>query len=293
MKWIVGLDLRSSGDGALRFATWLARTARPAGFERFLGVHVLDEGLLGPILEERSAEEIMQAARSFARELVARAGAAEAVPDVKVLQSVRADEGLETALLEEGGDVLVVGRRAPRGARSLVRLGSVARRLLRSPPAPVVVVPPDLGPADPGEGAVLALTSLSPESAAACRFGAEVARRIGRPLAVAHVVARAEDSGAEFLPPDTRERLGGGHREQGERELASWMATWGIEAESAVVLQGNAVEEAVELGLRLGSPLLVTGSRGLSVAARAVLPSFSSELASSSPVPVAVVPLRG
>jgi len=292
MNWIVGLDLRSPDDGALRLAAWLARSCRPAGGERFLGVHVLEEGWLRPFLEQESAEGLMQAARRSANDLVARAGAAGAITDVKVVQSVRVDDGLEAALLEEGGEALVVCRRARRRDRSLVRLGAVARRLLRNLPAPVVVVPPDLADADLGDGPVLALTALSGDSVAACRFGADLARRTGRPLAVAHVVEEAPGSGADFLPRGPREDLGRALREEGERALPAWLSASGIEAESALVLQGSAVEEAVELALRLRSPLVVAGSRALSAAGRAVLPSFSSELAAAAPLPVAVVPPR-
>lgn len=97
----------------------------------------------------------------------------------------------------------------------MIRLGRVARRILRRLGAPVLVVPPDLRAEQIGGGPVTALTSVSADSARACRFAADLAARLGRPLA-----ARA--SHAPYLAREPTERARKARAAERLAALAAW-----------------------------------------------------------------------
>ncbi len=289
MRWIVGLDLRLASQGALRFASWLARESRAADGEELVGVHVLEEEHLRLVLRYHHLDEVIARARTSAEEALAAEGAARLIRELEVVRDLRAEEGLEKARTSHRADAVIVARHAGRESHAIVRLGRVARRLLRTLASPVIVVPPDLRADEIGEGPVLALTGLGDDSLAALRFAGRMAQRLGRELGIAHAVAVPEEFGA-YLPPQTLGRLLEVNQREGEQALAEWMKAHGLSADALAVLQGGAVERALEHASAEGSPLLVTGSRQLSSVERVLLASTGSALAAAAPFAVAVVP---
>jgi nucleotide-binding universal stress UspA family protein len=286
MRWIVGLDLRPRSDGALRFAAWLARTA--PGADSFALVHVLEEEHLRAVLRVHHLDEVTAAARDRAVRELARVEGAAGLGTPEIVRGITADEALAEALARHGADALVVGRIAGREEPRVIRLGRVARRLLRHLPAPVVVVPPDEDPAARA-GPVVALTSLTDDAAEACRFAAAFAERVARPLFVAHVVPFVD---LPFLPGPTLDDLASQGRRAGEAALAAWIAAHGLLPAQSVVLQGGILEQAEELARERDALLVVAGSTRRSGLERLASPSIGAELAAIAPVPVAVVPPR-
>ncbi|MCK7482758.1 MAG: universal stress protein [Candidatus Moduliflexus flocculans] len=193
MRIIVGLDVRPTSQGALHFAQWLTATSR-YGDEAVEVLHVLEQDHLALVLRYHHLDEVMAMARTTAATLLAKAGAARWEPGLRVLVGTRAEVDLRSAALAQGDGLLVIGRMAQRGERRLVRLGKVARRLLRAPSTPTVVVPPDLEASDLGAGPVIALSDLEAGSVPAGRFAASMADRLGRPLEVVHVMADPLDA---------------------------------------------------------------------------------------------------
>ncbi|MBI5067761.1 MAG: universal stress protein [Deltaproteobacteria bacterium] len=290
MRWIVGLDLSPLSQGALHFARWLGDTSRAAGGEAFVGVHVLGDEHLRVVLRYHHLDEVNQAAEAEAGRALQRSGAAGHVGEVRVVQGPTAEEGLLRARSELSADALLIGRAGKRGGLNLVRLGSVARHLLLRASCPLVVVPPDLEVADIGAGPVVALTRIDAESIAPCRFAAALAARLGRGLALLHVVPLPDEYGAGHLPADTVGRLRRELLDEGQQALGEWAAAQGLGHAEAVVRQGSIVEEACAFAVERGAPLLVAGSHPRGAVEGVLASGVGVDLAGAARCPVAVVP---
>lgn len=289
-RWIVGLDLRPTGQGAIRFARFLGANTTQ-GTCTLVGIHVLQEAQLRAALRYHSIDELEGGAREEAEMMVDKAGAKDALTEMHIVRGRRAEESLEAARVYHHADGLVVGRQAPREGHHLLRLGKVARRLLRSLGGPIVVVPPDWDPASvPAEGPVVCATNLGQGAAAAAHFAAQMATWLGRPLVLVHTVPVAEDYGANYIPLASREKMAAEAQVDGERELGAWVEDLDIEGAQQVVRQGHVTEQVLRVVQETNAAVLVTGSRRLSAVERLLLTSVGSELAATSPCPVAVVP---
>jgi nucleotide-binding universal stress UspA family protein len=293
MKWIVGLDLNPHAHGVLQLTRWLERTSGAPEGERFVGVHVLEEEHLRAVLRTHHMDEVTQAARAAADTLLEREGASASVRELDVVQDVEAEDGLEAARERHAADAIIVGRRAGREGHGFFRLGRVCRRLLRDLPVPLVITPPDLEATQLGDGPIAVLTKLTDDSAGAGHFAQALARRLGRPLAVVHVVADHASFLSGYLAGHSDEAMQREARERGEKALTAWIASAGLTADPAVVLQGGIVERTLEFADEHRVPLFVVGSRHHSAVEQVVDTSVARELAAASRVPVVVVPPRG
>lgn len=289
-RWIVGLDLRPTGQGAIRFARFISSDTTQ-GTCSLVGIHVLQETTLRAALRYHHLDELMAGAREEAEMMVDKAGAKGMLSELQIVRGKRAEESLEAARVYHHAEGLIVGRQAPREGHHLLRLGKVARRLLRSLNGPLVVVPPDWDPesVEP-EGPVVCATNLGEGAATAARFAAEMAAWLGRPLVLVHTVPIAEDYGANYIPLASREKMAAESQAEGERELSAWVEELGIAGAKEVVRQGHTTEQVLRVVSEMKAAVLVTGSRRLSTMERLLLTSIGSELAATSPVPVAVVP---
>jgi len=285
-KWIVGLDLGPRSLGALRFATWMVRHSQ-AGGERLVGIHVLEEAHLQAALRYHHLAEIEVNAAHTAQEQLAQAGATD-VLTVHVVEGTEAETTLEAACAFHRGNALVIGRNAPRDSANPVRLGRVARRVLRSLDEPVMVVPPDL--TDAGSGAVVLAVSMDEDADSAAAFAQDFATRFGRELVLARVAPMPEHHSAQYLPAETLAKIRSEHQHAADRELATWAEEHGIGELRRVVLQGGIVDQLVELATKEHALAVITGSRRLTLFERWLLASTGSELAARAPCPVVVVP---
>lgn len=274
------MDLRPRSRGALHFANWLAATKRAGEEEQFVGVHVLEGEHLRYELRLHHLDEVIGSARRSARDVLEVEGVARLIREVEVLQGLYADEGLEAAREHHAAESIIVGRAARRGTRPLVRLGPVARRMLRRLRSPVVIVPPDVREQDIGPGPIVALTSLEEDSAEACRLAERLAKELGRRFVVVQVLTATSPS---LSPAAWRER---------EAALERWIEAGGLRPEASALLEGPTVERALEFATRCGAPLLVVGAHHQSALRRLFTRSTASALAGRGPLPVAVVPPR-
>jgi nucleotide-binding universal stress UspA family protein len=293
MKWIVGLDLRPSSQGAIAFASWLSKHAHSAEQEVFVGVHVLEEDHLHAVLRYHHLAEVVAGARKDCDRVLADGGVAQVFAEPQVVQGRSAERSLEAARVYHHADGLIVGRQAGSDELALVRLGRVARRVLRSLEAPVVVVPPDLTEQSIGEGPVVALTNLSDDGVQACRVAAMFAARLGRDLILLHVLPLPDAYGAQYLPAESLARLRADHEASGRAAMATWAQAHGFSPEVLRLEQGLVTDRALAFAKDQGACLLVTGSRRLGVLDRVLLTSHGSELAGSAAMPVMVVPPAG
>lgn len=285
-KWIVGLDLGPRSAGALRFATWMVRHSQ-AGGERLVGIHVLEDAHLHIALRYHHLAELEAGALDAARKAIADLGAAD-VMDAHVVEGQTADQTLEAACMFHRGYALVIGRNAPRDSNNPVRLGRVARRILRSLDEPVVVVPPDL--VEAGSGAVVLAASTGDDAAGAAAFARDFATRFGRELVLAHVAPMPAHHAAQYMPPETLAKIRAEHQTTGERELVAWAEGYGLGDLRRVVLQGGVTEQLTAFAASEHALAIVTGSRRLTIFERWLLASTGSELAAAAGCPVAVVP---
>lgn len=290
MKWIVGLDLRRQSQGAIKFSAWLSRTSTAEGGEHIIGIHVLEEAHLRAALRYHQLEELVEGAREAAEQVVSRVGADDRMAEIHIVQGGTAERSLEAARIYHHADGLIIGRYAKREGRSLLRLGRVARRIVRRLAMPVIVVPPDHDADQGHDGPVIASVNLTEDADHVVAFAASMAARLQRPLVLVHVVARPEDYGAHYIPASSLEKMSREHQEEGERALADWAAVRGYRDAERVVLQGGVIDQLVEIADQRNACLLVAGSRLLSTLERLLLTSVGSELAATAPCPVAIAP---
>jgi nucleotide-binding universal stress UspA family protein len=135
----------------------------------------------------------------------------------------------------------------------------------------------------------VALTSAAEDAIEAVRFATALARHMGRKLALVHVVSDLE-AGMPFIPRPSLERARADRVRNGEREVAAWVASAGLQPDSTTVLHGNVIDQAITFADEQRSPLLVVGAHRRSGVDRVLVPSIGRELAATARVPVAVVP---
>lgn len=281
-KWIVGLDLSPRSRGAVSFARLLADRSGDA----LVGVHVLEEAHLQATLRYHHLAEVETAATDAANAFVAGPGAAVAV---EVVQGRTAEETLTKAAESHGCEGIVVGRNAQTDEAAIIRLGRVARRLLRTLPRTVAVVPPEYDPTTRGGGPIVLATGLEDDTAAAT-FANELATRLGRPLHIVHVAASPEHHAAQYLPEVTLAKLRTDTEETSARDLAAWVGKVGIGGANHFVHLGPVVPTVLGHATRHDACAIVTGSRRLTGLERLLIASTGTELASHAGCPVLVVP---
>lgn len=289
MEWVVGMDLSDRGQGALGYARWL-HGVLPGDRDRFVGVHVLEEAELRQLLRYHHLDEVEKRAADASERVIQAAGAEQALAERRVIHGRSAEHALESLARRPEVHGLIIGRQARRGERRVVRLGRVARRLLRSLPAPVVVVPPDLKPEDVGDGPVLLAAGTDADAVGATELAKQIAADLGRPLAVAHVVPGDDYLAAEMVPSGVAGEFFRELREDHERNLAVWMRAHGLGGVPQHVMEGSVVDRLAEIARNERSPLIVCGSRGLGLGMRLFSSSVATDLAAACEVPVAVVP---
>lgn len=285
MRWLVGLDLRPYSRGAIDYASWLRTHGE---HQRLTGLHVIERGR-APSSGIFDGDALMSSARFQAERVLEEAGVRSDFDDIGVEFGDTAEGHLQTALLGRDADGLIVGRRAATDKTPLVRLGRVARRLLRYLPVPTIVTPPDLDAESLGDGPVIALTDLQADAVAGVHFAQKVAQSVRRPLVLAYTVSLL-DHLVVYMPSESYKVLEDDVVQSAAQELSKWCDKYGFGDHEQVVSKGRVVDEARKLAEDRNACLLVCGSRGFSAVERVFIPSVGSELAAASRIPVAVVP---
>ena len=278
--FIIAIDPTHHSHGALAFAAWLRATAPTASIQ---GLHLIATRS-GP---DDAHQEYVERAVTAIQRLVAAFGVERVLDQVDLLEVPDVVDGLARTVV--GARALVVGRRARSGQRALVHLGPVTRKLLRSLPAPVIVVPPELAPPTGARGPVILATDLQDHSADATAFAVAFARDHRCALVVAHV---GEVHFGDFIDEVDADWSARRERDRGELQarLETWTYTHGLADHRAVALLGAPVEALLELAEHEQPALMVLGSRRLTLLERVFTTSTASTLAAYAPCPVAIVP---
>lgn len=289
MRLIVGVDIRRRSQGAVRFGTWLRMQLGPEAVE-LLPVHVLPHDELMLQLRRRHLSEVLEQTRAAVTTVLDEAGCGELGESLEVVQAMTPEQHLARMVDQAGADGLVIGRSALREDRALVRLGQVARRLARSLPSPVTIVPPDLEQSDLGDGPILCAVSPDPGSLAAARAAFDLARSLGRGLCLLYVAPLAEVLGTSMIGPAYDDDIAM-EMDLGRKTMERWCQGHGLPAEDLTVVAGDPATKVLEQARALRSPLIVCGSRRLDLVQRLFSASLGTALARHSPVPVMIVPV--
>jgi nucleotide-binding universal stress UspA family protein len=227
------------------------------------------------LLDELSAQ-----ASEAATKALDSAGATQAFERVHVLAGGDPEDTLATAANDNAAQGLIIGRHGPRDRDSLIRLGHVARRMVRQLPMPTMIVPPDyLAPSAPGP--VVVLTDLQEDSVSAACLASKMAEALGVELVVVHVLrnpqAAFDPIASEKAPHD-------------KAAIERWLEHLGIEGAAPMTASSDVVDAGLRIAKSRDASMLVCGSRRLSVSERIYLSSTGTELAREARCPVLLVP---
>ncbi|KIG18368.1 Universal stress protein family protein [Enhygromyxa salina] len=282
--WTLGLDLREGAEGPLVFAVWLSNQIQAD----LVPIHVIEPDQRRLLASADKHEEAVALAEDALARTLERVGADTALENVRLVEVGSPEDVLAGAATDSEG--LIIGRLAPRGKDRLLRLGGVARRLLRRLPAPTIVVPPDTRAQNIGKGPIVLAADAHEDSIGAARFALRMAELLGRELILAHVVPMPYGWSIGYLPPTSVRQVRADLRAGGERTLERWASQHGITGLRGVVTEGIVPDELGRLAKAEDALMVVTGSRKLNAIERLFVTSVGSELSASAPCPVAVVP---
>ena len=286
-NWILGIDVRGRCQGASAFARWWISHAEAQGQTPpgFAGLHVHDAGSYPPPDRYEAYDQLLATVKEKADVTVREMGDDRIA--VKWVEASSPSEALRAEVNQTNAAGLIVGRKARRGEVGLVRLGTVARQLVRHLDRPTFVVPRDWEAKHGERGPVLLATDLRDDAVAAAVFAKQFAAEINRPLAIVHVL-RGIDRYLTNVDDKSvvREHL----VNDGRKRVEPWLAARGISGADLHVLPGDPIERVLSTAEDLDPVALVCGSRQLNVAQRLVSTSLGATLCAAAPCPVALVP---
>ncbi|WAS94898.1 universal stress protein [Nannocystis punicea] len=285
--WIVGVDLRHRSDGAVRFGAWLRE--QTGGAIELVGVHAAPSAVVDQLDQFEGRVRVHERLKTEAELAMERAGVREAYAEVELVEAGEPAETLASARAGRSAVGMIVGRKAASDGRDLVRLGSVARRLLQRLVVPTFVVPPDLQIDQLRSGPLVVAVTPSDASSGAVEVGATLAKALGRPLVFVRVVSVPEEYTQIYWSTDALAQFKGQTIAAAKDRTAEWLADQG-RSEPVVVRYGDTITEILAVAAEQGAPFLVCGSRLLSRVERVIALSTSSELAARAAIPVLVVP---
>jgi nucleotide-binding universal stress UspA family protein len=268
MRWILGIDEHDRSRGATEVAAWLHEHGPTPDQHEGFAVHVV-EGHRVAQLPERARGDLLAATKVRIEDALVAHGARPAIAEVFVDVDALPESALERYADVMAGDVLLVGRIGTREVQSVTRLGRVARRLLRTLPRAVAVVPPDLQRTAIGAGAVVLATDLGSASVGAGAIARRLAASIGRELVVVHVDSTP---GPELA------------------DVVGWTRHQSLEPARVRLAHGDVLDRVLEIADDEHAPFIVCGSRLLSASERIFTSSIGTDLARVAERPVLVVP---
>jgi nucleotide-binding universal stress UspA family protein len=245
-----------------------------------------------PSLPRRYREELEGGLRQVLDRQIAEAGLADELPHPEVRLGKHVDRDLvDRATALDAG--LLIGRSAPRSAGWVVRLGRVARRVLRRLPGVVAVVPPDLKRSDVGSGPVMLAIDPHGDGADAVAFARELAATTKRELVAVHVFDGYGEAAIGAVPPDLARRCRLAWQQEAGAALDDFVRRHELAGVKLLTSEGSAVDQLLEIAKREQASMIVCGSRRLSTSERVFEGSVGSLLAATADVPVFVVPPSG
>ena len=280
-------DFSHTGERAQQMAAALAR--RFAAELHLLYVQVL---LDDPHLAEERRDEIQRllATADGERRLALEAAASGHTDPMHchVVPGLSAADGIVRTCSQLSCDLIVLGTHGRRGLSHLL-LGSVAERVVRTAPVPVLTVRLDAAVPEHGTSRILVPHDFSEHSAAAVRVAAAWAGAANAELTLLHVVEPVvypEFYSAELIPDTLIGRLR--DRSQAALDEAAAGLLGGVHAHTRVVVgrAGDSIAAEAQPG---AYDLVVMGTRGLSAIEHLLLGSVAESVLRRCPVPLLTV----
>jgi nucleotide-binding universal stress UspA family protein len=198
------------------------------------------------------------------------------------------DQAVETA-----ADLVVIGTHG-RGGFERLLIGSVAERVVRTAPCPVLLVPPHLTAAAPAEVTfkhILCAMDFSPAALQALGFALDLARQADGAVTVLHALEwLAEEeprAHAHFNVPEYRYYLAEDARERLRTLLASESRAWSAIEERIVF--GKAYREILKLAAESPTDLIVMGAQGRGGLGLTLFGSTTQQVVRAAACPVLTV----
>jgi nucleotide-binding universal stress UspA family protein len=273
--------------------------ARVLGAEVLL-LHVLPlmaipfEGYFPPSLYQEIAEATEREAGAILDTWLAKLADPRVKARSRVVEGAPALRILEVAR-EEGSDVVVVGTHGRTGMGRIL-LGSVADRVVRAAPGPVVTVRPQPAGRRPARlERILYATDLSPTARAAWPWVVALARATGASVDVLHVSMQPVPD--RHLSPELLGRMAAALEELGRTEVERFLQQWeraepgGLPRDRVQVLPGQGVvqDQIAHWAQERGADLIVMGTHGWSGLLRWMLGSVVQQVLQTAPCPVLTV----
>jgi nucleotide-binding universal stress UspA family protein len=285
MRWLVGIDSRNLSAGAASLARWCSARSP---VDTFIGVHVIEQAA-SELAAEMEPPTHAAALHRMAESALDPLRAESTFRELLVVEATSIEEGLERAADEHDAHAFVLGRRKPSAQDAVLRLGRVARRVLRRLPRPVVIVPPDLRGHMISGGPIVIGVDLSSTCNGAVAFGRLLARTLELELVAAHAVGMP-GSLEPLLPAASWDERVQARRAMGATDLDAWCFEHGLGDARRIVTHGSPTSQLIDVAGNTDASMIIVGSRGLGTFDRLFESSVGSELAASAPISVAVVP---
>ncbi len=293
MKWLIETNLGPRSAGAIAFGHWLGR--KYEGHD-IVAIHVApqDSATLGHH-DYPGTGARRDRARATARASVEHWRGPRVFDDVLVLEDDDPAKVVERVAEQLKFDVLVVGRVGPTDGWSFVNLGRTTRRVLGAMPSPVMVVPPDFDTSGYGDGPIVVGITADDAAASAVWFARRMARVLGLPLQMVHVVPPPQvaplgtvDPAVGFALASTSQRTAS---QQGDPRIAAWIREQGLQELALRIEIGDPVERLMAVAADVDATMIACGSHEHSWAAQLLGTSVASRLAAHAKRPTLAVPL--
>jgi nucleotide-binding universal stress UspA family protein len=226
-KILVPVDFSSTSQKALDYAVALAERSGTASIHLMhvvepLPFHFVGEVVAFPLTDEEAASECEHKLASLAHD-----GASPRLPISSAVHIGEPAPEIIAVARELRADLLIVSTHGRTGLKHLL-LGSVAERIVREAPCPVLVVRErehefigraDGGPAPSRLRRILVATDFSPASREALRYAVRFARQLGGRITLCHSLYLAGVFATPEFPTAPNEVFLDGMREAAQARL--------------------------------------------------------------------------
>jgi nucleotide-binding universal stress UspA family protein len=268
---LVATDFSPASKVATRFAIEITRRHQA----KLLMVHVASSQSEGPLMDAWRAgqAEIMD-------HLIT--GRLTGIPHELLVKPGDVWGVLAELIRERATDLVVVGTRGRTGVWKLI-MGSVAEKIFRLAPCPVLIVGPSSSQnPEAGPQRILVPTGFAHQSLYAVRYAVWLAEQLQSALAILHVVT---DAGQ--LPPEEQERI----RNERLKRLRALIPEEARlpSAPEFLVEFGAATSQILETSAAATPSLIVLGLRALQEVAGETMQAKAYEIVCKAPCPVLTV----
>jgi nucleotide-binding universal stress UspA family protein len=296
---LVPVDFSVHSQKAMAYALALAARAGSASVHL---MHVVEPLPLSLVGDAGPAALPEQEVAAYCEHELARLAYDRASPGLPISSAVHAGQPSAEIIAvakEMRSDLVVISSHGRTGLEHLL-LGSVAERVVREAPCPVLVVregerefveTKGFGPAPLRLRKILVSTDFSPRSEEALRYAVEFSRQFGGRITLFHSVFVAGAFPAAEGPAYPTAVLIETMRESAQKQMARVVEETEREEiiEAAEVRMGPPLAELPALAKSGGFDLVVCATRGLTGVRRVLLGSTAEAIVRHAPCPVLVV----